>query len=315
MKPYRITIVVIIISFGGYNLIPKEGNKIDRYKLVNRHNPVNKTVDAWSPFTVGNGGFAFTADVTGLQTFPEYYYKNGIPLQIISDWGWHNFPNPKGYTLKDAYSPAKLNKKIIEFEEIKSASLKHWKHFWNTGGVIDFTGSTDPRAEELERRVILSQYLTATQFAGNFPPQESGLTLSTWFGKHNTEMIWWHAAQFALWNRVPLLEKNLNWYLKTLPYAEETAELQGFKGARWSKMVGPEGRESPGNNPFIIWNEPHPIYLAELCYRVKHDKETLEKYKRMVFETAEYLVSYAYFDKEKRHYVLGTASLACPGNL
>ena len=40
--------------------------------------------------SVGNGEFAFTADATGLQTFPEPY--NVIPLCTQSQWGWHSFP-------------------------------------------------------------------------------------------------------------------------------------------------------------------------------------------------------------------------------
>ena len=81
-----------------------------------------------------------------------------------------------------------------------------------SGGAIDFSGSTDARAYELERRVILSQYLTKVQCAGNFPPQETGLTYNSWFGKPHMEMYWWHAAHFALWNRTELLEKSLDWY-------------------------------------------------------------------------------------------------------
>lgn len=70
-------------------------------------------------------------------------------------------------------------------------------------------------------------------------------------------------------------------------------------------MVSPDGHESPGNNPFIIWNQPHPIYLAELCYRTNKNKKTLEKYKQLVFQTAEFMASFAYFDSAKQHYVLG----------
>jgi hypothetical protein len=44
---------------------------IDRQALVTRHNPVLTAIDPLSPLTVGNGEFAFGADVTGLQTFPE----------------------------------------------------------------------------------------------------------------------------------------------------------------------------------------------------------------------------------------------------
>jgi protein-glucosylgalactosylhydroxylysine glucosidase len=47
---------------------------------------------------VGNGEFTFNFDVTGLQSFPEYYEKT-MPIGILSTWGWHNFPNPEGYTL------------------------------------------------------------------------------------------------------------------------------------------------------------------------------------------------------------------------
>src|SRR5688572_18349765 len=43
---------------------------------------------------------------------------------------------------------------------------KHWNDFWSRGAVIDLSGSTDRRAGELERRIVLSQYLTAIQCAG-----------------------------------------------------------------------------------------------------------------------------------------------------
>jgi hypothetical protein len=49
---------------------------------------------------VGNGGFAFTVDATGLQSFPEKYSK-GIPLGTMSDWGWHSFDNPNGYKFEE----------------------------------------------------------------------------------------------------------------------------------------------------------------------------------------------------------------------
>ncbi len=64
-----------------------------------------------------------------------------------------------------------------------------------------FTGSTDPRAAELERRVVLSQYLMALNGAGEVPPQEEGLFSNSWNGKFHLEMHPWHAGHFALWNR------------------------------------------------------------------------------------------------------------------
>ena len=51
--------------------------------------------DPRSPLSVGNGEFAFTADPTGLQTFPQLY-DNQMPLCTQSQWGWHTAPNPTG---------------------------------------------------------------------------------------------------------------------------------------------------------------------------------------------------------------------------
>ncbi len=76
---------------------------INRKSLVSRHNPTIYKADKLSPFTVGNGEFAFTADVTGLQTFMDFY-ENGIPLGSQSLWGWHTCPNPKNYTLEQAFN-------------------------------------------------------------------------------------------------------------------------------------------------------------------------------------------------------------------
>jgi hypothetical protein len=53
------------------NFSQKTSGKIDRFTLVTRHNPTLNKFDLLSPLSVGNGEFAFTADVTGLQTFSE----------------------------------------------------------------------------------------------------------------------------------------------------------------------------------------------------------------------------------------------------
>jgi hypothetical protein len=68
---------------------------MDRAALVRRHDPVLRQVDPLSPLSVGNGEFAFTADVTGLQTFPEVY-EQSTPLCTMSQWGWHRAPLPAG---------------------------------------------------------------------------------------------------------------------------------------------------------------------------------------------------------------------------
>jgi len=474
-------------------------DSIDRFALVNRHNPVIHKADALSPFSLGNGNFCFTADITGLQTFPVFY-EQGITLCTQSHWGFHTFANDKNYKLEDimvdvdsygrmvkyadvtkdnsqacewlrsnphrlglarvglkitkpdgsiiaiedcqdvnqelnlwtgiltsrfnvqgnavqvetschpdmdmiavrvksklilsnnigvtidfpygsdkwgkepgdwnnpqlhkttvisrtaeridlkrrldndtyyvsmafaaggnfseagadkhhyeivpagtsdnfefviAFAPAPL-KELPDVTVSQRTGRQHWKNFWQTGGAIDLSGSTDPRADELERRIVLSQYLMAIQNAGNYPPAETGLTFNSWYGKPHLEMHWWHAMHFALWGRPQLFEKSMPWYQSILPVAKKTAALQGYKGARWPKMANPDGSEMPSHiAAFIIWHQPHPIYYAELFYRINPDKKTLEKYKEMVFETAEFLASFAWWDKDQNRYVLG----------
>jgi hypothetical protein len=182
---------------------------------------------------------------------------------------------------------------LADFQVTARNSIEEWEAFWKRGGAIDFSACTDPRAAELERRVVLSQYLTKIQCAGSLPPQETGLTMNSWYGKFHLEMHWWHATHFALWDRVDLLEKSMDWYKKVLPEAEATAQWQGYRGARWQKMTDPYGDESPsGVGAFIIWQQPHPIYFAELLYRHRPDRETLERYKDIVFRTADFMASF-----------------------
>jgi hypothetical protein len=474
---------------------PTDAQALDRRALVDRHAPVVRTIDPFSVLTVGNGEFAFTADVTGLQSFPDRY--SDIPLATQSTWAWHRFPNPDGHRLAEALSEFEVDGRTVAYadrqgspagqwlrqnphrlslarigftlqrqdgsparpedlgqleqrldlwtgtldsrfhvdghlvrvwtwahpardllavrieaptlpasrrairiafpygaavhtgdpgdwlrpdqhrttltqpdsrqaqwrrtlddaayyaraawseggrlieeaahtfrltprdstgvfelvlgfsptpaadalpsvNDVRTASLAHWERFWNGGGALDLSGSTDPRAFELERRVVLSQYLTAIQCAGSMPPQETGLTFNSWHGKCHLEMHWWHAAHFALWGRLPLLEKSLPWYQSILPMAQATAAQQGYAGARWPKMVGPDGRESPSTiGVFLIWQQPHPIYLAELVYRARPTPAVLDTYREIVFETAAFMAAYARWDDRSRRYVLG----------
>jgi hypothetical protein len=119
-------------------------------------------------------------------------------------------------------------------------------------------------------------------------------------------MHWWHAAHFALWNRIGLLERSLDYYQRILPQAEGAAHRQGYRGARWPKMTDPAGAESPSAvGPFLVWQQPHPIYYAELGYRARGDRATLERYRDVVFATAEFMASYATWDEASERYVLG----------
>jgi hypothetical protein len=474
---------------------------IDRFAVLARHDIHNSVIDSLNSLSVGNGEFAFTVDVTGLQTFPEFHAK-GIPLGTMAEWGWHTDPNPGNFSLSDVYmsyqvhgrtvdyvhqfrpadgpvkagatewlranphkihlgmiglelmkkdgsvakitditdneqslylaegliestffvegekvhvltvchpeqdivsariesdlikegrlkvkisfpaalgqwsgidfrSPDKhrtvilnedpatalleriqdndryymllLNEKSVlkessphcfyvepqpsesrfdvscwftrekpdgllpVFETVRAAGRKDWEEFWMNGGMVDFSECTDPRAFELERRVILSQYLTKIQCSGYLPPAETGLTYNSWFGKFHLEMHWWHAVHFALWQREEILEKQMKYYSDILEDARQTAQHQGYKGVRWPKMTDPEGRESPSSvGTYLIWQQPHPIFFAELLYQNAPDKnEILENYKEIVFETAGFMASYAWFDTTEDRYILG----------
>jgi hypothetical protein len=172
---------------------------------------------------------------------------------------------------------------------------------------LDFSDCTDPGAMELERRVILSQYLTRIQCSGSFPPAETGLTYNSWFGKFHLEMHWWHGVHFALWQRQEVLEKQMDYYFRIFENARQTALHQGYKGARWPKMTDPSGRESPSTvGTYLIWQQPHPLFYAELLYENAENKEEiLNKYKDIVFSTAEFMASYAFYDSIEGRYILG----------
>ncbi|MES2775295.1 MAG: hypothetical protein V4722_13990 [Bacteroidota bacterium] len=213
-------------------------------------------------------------------------------------------PNAFKFTCRFSQNNEKMNGE--QYAQTKANNATTWQSFWTKGAAVDFAGSTDPRAKELERRVILSQWLTAIQCRGKYPPQETGLTYNSWFGKPHLEMHWWHAIHFALWNRTDALEKQMQWYDDVAEEARKIAARQGFKGARWQKMTDPAGKEAPSSvGAFILWQQPHYIYFAELVYRKRHDAATINKYKQLVFETAEFMASFAHYDKATNRYILG----------
>jgi hypothetical protein len=495
MKLHFLASASLFAAIAGAHAATPSG-PIDRQAVVSRHDPHLRAIDPMAPLSVGNGRFCFTADVTGLQTFPDYYASKGTPTETQARWSWHQNANPNGYKLSDANrdftahgrtvgyptnsrSPAgqwlrenphieplpqigfvmtgagarpltpadvsgidqrldlwkgQLHSRVLllgqpvsvestvspdsdslalrihspllasgrvavrialplgydlrvnhnppldwshpqdhrttvleqgprklvvehqrdaaryamtvaggealriahpsahvfeitpaagetleltvsfaqngvapapDADHVFEASTAHWLKYWRSGAAIDFAGSTDPRANELERRVVLSEYLVALQLGDDIPAQESGLTTATWYGKHHTEMVWWHTAHFALWGRPEFTARTLSWFQRTLPAARAVAAERGLQGARWMKMTGPEGRESPGGNPLIVWNQPHPINLAELLYRADPSPATLARYRELVFETARCMASMLHWDEQHKRYVLG----------
>ncbi len=460
---------------------------IDRQTVVSRHNVRNTAIAPESALTLGNGDFALTVDVTGLQGLERIYHDNGLPLETRSTWAWHEFPNVEGHTLEDAMGPVNFHGREILYPirqnspagryyrenpqpmplgqfaftlygeplrtediaavdqtldlwtglvtsrlrvrgeplevttsvhgsaavlgvsarspliasgdlqvrlrfpyayrisiahkaphiweqperhrttlspvadghvrldrqsdttrysadlrwsspaalsesgphdyrlrattgdtlaftcafsdpqhpapavatpaDVAASSASAWRDHWMGGGMIDLSAATDPRAAEIERRAVQSLYLMRVNYAGAFPPAETGLQHLSWFGKHNSEVYFLHAAQFYQWGHPELIEKGLAWYQRILPLGREVARREGFAGVRWPKMAGIDGRPSPGGiNPYIIWNQPNPIYLAELVHRARPGIETLERYREIVFASADFLASFAHHD-------------------
>ncbi len=215
-------------------------------------------------------------------------------------------PKQDDWAFSCAFTPELPTTRMGSMEETLNAAAAYWEAFWKEGAAVDFSACTDPRAKELERRVVLSQYLLAIQCAGSTPPQETGLTYNSWFGKFHLEMIWWHQAQFALWNRANLLDRTLRWYRSVEPIAKQIAERQHFKGVRWMKMTDPSGMEAPSKvGSFLIWQQPHLIYLANLIYRNASDKQAvLKEYGDLVEKSAEFMASFASYDSIQHRYVL-----------
>ncbi|SDZ49461.1 hypothetical protein [Herbiconiux ginsengi] len=192
------------------------------------------------------------------------------------------------------FSPGRLSTLDQEsFEEIKKLAKSGWRDFWESGAAIELCASDDERALELERRVVLSQYLTRVNSSGVLPPQETGLITNSWHGKFHLEMHFWHAAHFAGWGRPELLERSLAWYVSILDVARQTARRQGYPGARWPKQVGPDGRESPSEiGSLLIWQQPHILYMLELAWgaaTTAHRAQLLNHFAELVEDTATFM--------------------------
>ncbi|MRG45298.1 hypothetical protein GFS24_09235 [Chitinophaga sp. SYP-B3965] len=201
------------------------------------------------------------------------------------------------------------------FAEIKARSTTYWESFWNSGGFIDLSESKDPRWKELERRIVLSQYTMKINASGNYPPQETGLVNNSWYGRFHYEMILWHNAHYALWDRWPLLNNSLHVYEDNLQGAKNRAASQGYDGARYPKCTGPDGREWPHPiHAYLVWQQPHPVFFADLDYRAHPTKATLEKWLAITEASADFLASYAYYDSLRKEYVLGTPISAVSEN-
>src|SRR5690554_1547165 len=97
----------------------------------------------------------------------------------------------------------------------------------------------------------------------------------------------------------------LDYYNTIMVKARNIAEMKGNAGVRWPKMIGPEGLNSPSSvGSYLIWQQPHPIYLAEQLYQANPSQEILDKYADLVFASAEFMADFPVFDSETGVYNL-----------
>ncbi|TFY62127.1 hypothetical protein EVG20_g6815 [Dentipellis fragilis] len=216
------------------------------------------------------------------------------------------------FSLVLSYSPKKPTS-IPRNRDVVQSSVGEWEKYWTTTGFVDVaTGSTDERAEELQRRIILSRYWMRVNEAGDTPPQESGLVNDGWYGKFHMEMYFWHCAHWALWNNWDLLHRSSSIYSRFLPSSIARAQVQqGWPaGARWPKMTDPTGRSSPGNiNNLLIWEQPHPLVFATYERRAvppgQRAHAVLAKWRSVVKETADWMAAFAWWNASSRVYDIG----------
>ncbi|KAF7313892.1 hypothetical protein HMN09_00547100 [Mycena chlorophos] len=213
------------------------------------------------------------------------------------------------FALSTTWGLTSPSNSVLSVDEITASSRNAWEDYWMNSGFVDvFTGSTDSRADELQRRIILSRYLMRVNEAGDYPPQESGLVNDGWYGKFHLEMYYWHCTHWALWNNWDLLNRSITVYERFLPTAIQRAQGQeGWPiGARWGKMSDPTGRSAPGQiNELLIWQQPHPLFFATYQYRAYPTHATLRRWEPIVRATADWMSTFAWFNDSTGVYDLG----------
>jgi len=247
-----------------------------------------------------------TRKVNDLTYFVKLRFTNGICRQT----GAHSFVlapdcGQLEVTLQYALSPDDWFDDGY-YDACADAAKHDWRDYWEHGGIMDFSRSTDPRAFELERRVILSLYLARVNSCGTYPSAETGYVCNSWWGKFHLEMHWWHSAHFSLWGRPELLRQSLSHYHNIARLGRKLAARQGYRGIRWPKMLAPEGDIAPCHiASWLLWQQPLLIFMADGLSRQTGDREIINEYGELVFETAEFMISFMEFDKESNALKMG----------
>ncbi|KAF9053088.1 Six-hairpin glycosidase-like protein [Panaeolus papilionaceus] len=215
-------------------------------------------------------------------------------------------PGKGGATLSFTATFAEIRpQSTATFNQVETAAASWWNNYWSTGAFVSLP-LTNSSAFELQRRIILSQYLLAVNSAGRDPPQESGLVNNGWYGKFHLEMVFWHIAHWQLWGKWELYDRSIGIYERFLPTSIERAAQQGYQGARLGKMSDPSGRSAPGEiNSLLIWQQPHPMFFAEMEWRVDPSSGTLKKWDTVLTTTADFMASFAWWNESTNVFDLG----------
>ena len=229
----------------------------------------------------------------------------GTPSLLSFTSSYHFQPTPD---MAPYYSPRGQGTRInTDIASINASSCLWWGAYWNAGAFVAIDSNSSGNATELQRRIILSQYLLAVNEAGFDPPQESGLSDNGWYGKFHAEMFLWHLGHWARWGKWSLLSRAIpGVYDRFLPSSLQRAQLQGYAGTRWGKESDPTGRSAPGEiNSLLIWQQPHPMIFAEYEYRASPSASTLQKWDTIISQAAEFMASYVFWNESTGVYDLG----------
>ncbi|MEO6977411.1 MAG: hypothetical protein ABI113_03500, partial [Mucilaginibacter sp.] len=95
-------------------------------------------------------------------------WANGATIKNIKPHRYELMPTGENHVdVVLSFSKTPVKAALPSFAQTRLASEISWPKFWNSGGAIDLSGSKDPRWMELERRIVLSQYIMAVNEAGS----------------------------------------------------------------------------------------------------------------------------------------------------
>ncbi len=156
--------------------------------------------------------------------------------------------------------------------------------------------------KEFNRRLVLSLYLVKVNSAGLFPPQETGLTLNSWYSKFHLEMHPWHSLWMVEYGLEDVFLTQLNYYFSILERAKKRAEEQGYQGARLPKMTSFSGEDSPSSiGCLLLWQQPHLFLMLDAYYRKTKNQAVLQRFMPLLNELICFLQSFVYCQNDVYH--------------